>query len=407
LSNTRGIFSASGVSDTERIDLLHSACEVVTDDEPRTRAQLLALLASETIFSEDLTRRQAWADEAIDLARRSRSGLTLASAINSVLLAIATPANLTERLRLCDEAVAAAQDCGDPWVVFWANNLLGFTRAQTGDLAWANDAYDRSRAIAGELDQPILVWLTTYLDAGLVLMAGDTSKAEQMATRALELGGAIGEPDAFSIFAAQFATIRLVQGRSDEIVDLLAQETETNGIPAFRGLLASVYCDLDRPDDARAVLEPLVEERFASVPENFLWLPTICLAADPISQLEWAEPAGWLAEWLLPYADQIPHTGPVLQGSIAYYAGNLLLAAGRHDEGLALLDRAEATHQRMGAAWYLARTRLALGSWLARTGRDRDRAAAALNQALVSATAHDYPVVERRVVAALSDLGHR
>jgi hypothetical protein len=77
--------------------------------------------------------------------------------------------------------------------------------------------------------------------------------------------------------------------------------------------LASVYCHLDRPEEARAALEPLVQERFASVPENFLWLPTICLAADPIGQLEWSEPAGWLAEWLLPYADQIPHTGPVLQ----------------------------------------------------------------------------------------------
>ncbi len=172
LSNTRGIFSASGATDTERIDLLQSACEVVTDDAPLTRARVLALLASETMFSEDLDCRKAWADEAIDLARSSGSGLTVAAAINSVLLTIATPANLTERLRLCDEAVAAAQDCGDPWVVFWANNLLGFTRAQTGDLAWANDAYDHSRAIAEKLDQPILVWLTTYIDAGLVLHSG-------------------------------------------------------------------------------------------------------------------------------------------------------------------------------------------------------------------------------------------
>ena len=404
LSNTRGIFSASGVSDSERIDLLESACEAVTDETPLTRARVLALLASETMFSEDLNRRQSWVDEAIDLARRSGSGLTVAAAINSVLLTIATPANLVERLRLCDEAVAAAQDCGDPWIVFWANNLLGFTRAQTGDLAWANDAYDHSRAIAEKLDQPILVWLTRYIDAGLVLISGDTAKAEELSSQAFELGAAIGEPDAFSIFAAQFATIRLVQGRSDEIVDLLAQETESNGIPAFRGLLASVYCDLDRPEDARAALEPLVKERFASVPENFLWLPTICLAADPIGQLEWTEPASWLAEWLLPYADQIPHTGPVLQGSIAYYAGNLLLAAGRPAEGLELLGQAEATHQRMGAAWYLARTRLSLGSWLARTGGNRDRALAATNQALASAKTHGYPVVERRAAAALSVL---
>jgi hypothetical protein len=85
----------------------------------------------------------------------------------------------------------------------------------------------------------------------------------------------------------------------------------------------------------------------------------------------------------------------------------LLLTAGRHEEGLALLEQAEATHQRIGAAWYLARTRLVLGFWLARTGGDHDRAVAAMTQALASAKTQGYPTVERRAAAALSELGHR
>ena len=57
--------------------------------------------------------------------------------------------------------------------------------------------------LAEQLDQPILNWTNTFHRAKRALIAGDTDRAEQLATEALQIGTDSGQPDAAVIFGGQ------------------------------------------------------------------------------------------------------------------------------------------------------------------------------------------------------------
>ena len=93
-------------------------------------------------------------------------------------------------------------------------------------------------------------------------MQGDTEEAERLATAALEVGTAGGEPDAFGFYGIQLMMTRDEQGRMAELESLIAESAEQNPtIPAFRAALAAA--NLDAGDEAAA--RELIDEAAARV----------------------------------------------------------------------------------------------------------------------------------------------
>ena len=68
LANNRGIFSAVGTIDADKVEILEMALDRLAPDDP-DRALVLATLCAELTFGSPLERRQALADEAVALAR--------------------------------------------------------------------------------------------------------------------------------------------------------------------------------------------------------------------------------------------------------------------------------------------------------------------------------------------------
>jgi class 3 adenylate cyclase/tetratricopeptide (TPR) repeat protein len=407
LANNRGFFSAVGIVDVERVAVLEAACEALDDNESAEKAQLLALLAAELTFGGDFPRRKKLADQALAIARSLNDPRILAGVINSFIYSIFVPETRSECLSLSVEGIEAALTTGDLALEFFSSAWRMYPLYQFADAASADEAFVTARDIAERLGQPTVRWMTLIIQATRATLAGDSEEAERLAFAALELGTATGQPDSASLFGAQLANIRSMQGRGNELVDLLRQLLDDNpGMPGFATFLAMLYCDLDRPDDARALLEPFVANRFTSLPMDPAWPVFMASAAYSVAELGWVEAAGGLFEQLRPYADQIPFVGAACYFQMSYSLGRLASTLGLEDEAEAYFSQSVDTHERIGAKHALASTQLAWGRFLLARGEpeDLERASSFLEAALNSAQQLGYGLVERRASQALETL---
>jgi tetratricopeptide (TPR) repeat protein len=347
------------------------------------------------------------ANAALAIARSTGDPGTLARVITGVFYSINVPETLDECLALITEGSDIARSVGDPVLQMFCAIYKQVALYQSGNVIAADAVLLEEKQIAERLGQPSLDWLVSIHQSGRALLAGDLEEAEQKATTALEFGTDSGQPDAFAIFGAQMAHIRLRQGRSEELLDLLEQMVRDNlGLPGFVPALAAFYCDCERFDDARSVLEPFVADGFDSMPKDVIWLVSICLAGWTVSEIGWREAALPIYQQLLPFIDQIPHVGNVNAPEVSYFLGSLAMTLGLDDEAEAYFSQSATTHERIGAAWSLAETQLAWGRFLARRGGsiDLERARSLLEKALDTAQQRGYGLVERRARRALEAL---
>jgi class 3 adenylate cyclase/tetratricopeptide (TPR) repeat protein len=404
LANNRGYFSAAGIVDAERVSVLEAAADALEGSESAERARVLALLASELTYGGDLPRRIDLAHQALAIARRVEDAATLVGVINDVMTPINFPTTLAERVSLAVEGFEVAQRTDDPFLQFWSawNCCSSFYSA--GDVAGGDEALATAGDRAEQLSQPMLHMHITFHRATRAVLAGDLDEAERLAIEAVELGNATGQPDIAAFFAGQFGLIRISQGRGAEIVDLVRQATAENpGIPAFATFLAGLHCDLDQPDEARELLKPFIADDFQSVPKDLIWLITMSNAAYVVAELGWTDAAGPLLETLRPFAGQICWIETTTSLEIGYYLGLLAMTLDRSEEAEAFFSGAASAHEQIGAAWALAKTRLAWGKLLVARGEPADlqRASTLLDLALDTATSRGYGVIERRALQAL------
>src|SRR5581483_8721356 len=137
---------------------------------------------------------------------------------------------------------------------------------------------------------------------------------------------------------------------------------------------------------ARADLDVLAADGFRQIARDSVWLMCIATAAEVCAGLADERAAATLEALFRPYAERVIGVGPNLAslGHGTRPLGLLARTLGRWDEAAALLERARAEHDRMGALPWLAITRLDQARTLAarsRTGRRRAVPAAARDAA--------------------------
>ena len=98
---------------------------------------------------------------------------------------------------------------------------------------------------------------------------------ESLVEAAAELGNTAGQPDALLIYAGQLGVLREYQGRSDEVIDLVAQSADDFPlIPGFRAALAVILANVGRLDEGREIVEDAAADGFANVPRDEVTSPT-------------------------------------------------------------------------------------------------------------------------------------
>jgi tetratricopeptide (TPR) repeat protein len=410
LANNRGIHSATGYADPDRLAVLEAAAGAVGGRDSPERALLLATLAVELTYSGDgdRDRRRRLSDEALAVARRLGDDAALARVLNLRFTTIPDPESSPEQLANTAEALDVTGRLGDQRERFWALHFRSWAVGAAGRAEELPDRLAELDAIADALAQPGLHWFCRFHRSWAELLVGRIAESERLAVEALQIGNDTGQPDAVTVFVAQLAMIRRDQGRFDELVDAVArQATDNPGMPGFGILLALCYCELERYDEARDAFAPAAADGFASIPRDPVWSSAMTMAAEVAAVLEEPASAAVLMEKLEPFAGSFAHNGCTTFGAVDRYLGMLAATLGRGDEAERHFAAAAAVHARLGAPAWLARTHVEWARMLLRRRRngDGERAAAYLASALRAAREIGLPTVERQAAALLAGQG--
>jgi tetratricopeptide (TPR) repeat protein len=214
------------------------------------------------------------------------------------------------------------------------------------------------------------------------------------------MGLAAGVPDASRIAGVNLFWIRYDQGRLDELVSALERP---DAHPMTLAVLGLAYCELDRPEDARRVLDQLAVDGFAALPGNFVWTYMLTVIAEMCAGVGDAERAALLYDLLIPHQGLVVSSGGTTTGAADHYLGLLASTMQRLDDADRHFRLAAALNERIGAPSLLARTRLEWARMLAARGDagDEERASTLLHQALATARELGLATVDRRAMALL------
>ena len=103
--------------------------------------------------------------------------------------AIHVPDSLAARLTLTAEASELALQLHDRVGLFWSMFQRTYAAIESGDAAEAQRCHNHTVALADEIGQPTMRWLTGLTTASLRLLGGDAAGAEDLATRTSSWGG--------------------------------------------------------------------------------------------------------------------------------------------------------------------------------------------------------------------------
>ncbi len=408
LANDRGFYSAVGATDHEKVEVLELTLELLPPSHP-DRALVLATLCSELAHGSPLERRRALADEAIAIAEATGDDAVIVRVLSHLHVPLQVPSMLETTEARAHEAIVRAERIGDPVLQFWAAQWCLQCAARRGDV----EEVDRYIAVHGELAeqlrQPVFTWSHCFAESLRAQIAGDTDLAEQFAGEARAIGVESGQPDATTIFGAQFNIVCGQRGTQSELAPLIEEmAANTPDIPRtfFLSLLAKAHVEGDRFEQALPLLAEFADASY-ELPLDYVWLTGMVDFAE--AAIECCAPAyaGPLFEHLEPWADQLPATGASALGPVSHYLGGLATVLGRLDEADTYFSRAAAMNHRLGAAFFGARTDLLWARMLLqRSGPgDAERACALLREAHRVAAARGYAVVERRAAALLERVG--
>jgi tetratricopeptide (TPR) repeat protein len=368
--------------DEQLIALVERALAAIGDEETPLRVRLLARLAGgplrDSSFPPELKRARG--EEAVAMARRIGDPETLAYALAGYSQAHLSPDRYKELVPVTEEWVAVALAVGDKERALEAHEQLFLHLLGLGEVAGARVSLNEMVRFAQELRQPPQLWLVAVDEALLALLEGRFGEAERLIEQAAELGSAAPRWNAETTYRLQLYLLRRAQGRLDELVETLEatpEELDFRTYPIVDCVLARLYDELERQDDARAIFERIAADGFARIPFDEEWLVSVGLLAELAHSLEDRSSANALYEQLSPYADQIAVAYPEIStGSVSRYLGLLAATLTRWDEAERHFADALAANERIGARPWLAQTQEDYARILRGLDRPGDREAA-------------------------------
>jgi hypothetical protein len=243
----------------------------------------------------------------------------------------------------------------------------------------AQDVSSALLALAEEVGQPRLRWHATYYAAGLAQLTGTLEESERLVEAAARLGEQAREPDTVVIYFAQLGTIRVEQGRTREIVEMLEQATTGNpGIQAFEAGYAAALCDIGGEAQAVEWLERAAAQRFAGVPLNQTYSTTLALWSRTAADVGSTRAAAVLYDLLEPLRDGMVWNGATGYGSVESYLGMLAAAMSAHERAQQHFARASAVHEQEGVRGFEARSLCFQAKSLIASGAPEEGRAAAM-----------------------------
>lgn len=327
LANNRGWWASTATLDLERIAHIEIALARCRDDAPAVRAQLQMTWALENV--RDAGAREAVlkaSENALALAKDGGDDRALASVLAhrySVLYALFE--SPTECVHLNERLLTLANQQGDPQMRLSA--VVGLTQSsmRIGDFATADRYLTESTQLAETLDDPSRLWLVRGWHAMRAIQRKQYQAAEELIFETFELGKRTGQSDAFTWFAGQLYTLRMLQGRLAEVVHQVRDQVATmaDGIPSWKAAMALALSTTGYDDEAGSILDEFAANDFAQIPRDMLWLNGMCYLTMACEALGREDIAASLYRLLLPHSGMVASNGTVGAGPVDLHLGIL------------------------------------------------------------------------------------
>ena len=368
---------------------LEEALASLGPEQEALRGRTLAALSVACWYEGQPERQLALAGEALAIARAGGEPADLVAGLLARRHALAAPQHLEERLRLLDEALAAADRHGSPalccQVLCW----------RAGDLMESGDREAAERDVARVEEIARATRLRRYLDpparwrALLAMMAGRFAEAETWIAASSRYRQAAAFPNAGSYAAIQHALLVRERDAAAPLAPLVREtswlDTYRSRLPVVQATLALMELEAGRPGPARRALAALTADGCAALLHDPDQLCTATWLAEICARLGAREPARALLARLAPWRDRIAGVYAVTcRGAMGRYLGLLAATAGRARDAVSAFEAGIAENRAIGATLYEAWTQWEYACWLARRG-ETERAAGLTDAARAAA----------------------
>jgi DNA-binding SARP family transcriptional activator len=364
--------------------LLEEALAELDDGDSELRAMLLARLAGGPLRDEpSRERRASLSEQAVDMARRLGDPALLGYALDGRLLAICAADTIEERLAIAAEMAKLSESTGDLERLFQGHMYRTWALLELGDLTAVHAQIGIASNIADNLRQPAQLWIVAATRTLCALLEGRFEQAADLIEEAFSLGERAIPWNAAVTRHLQLFALRREQGRLDELEETVRRAVQAYPTyPVWRCVLADLFAELGRQDDARAEFERFAAGDFTGLPFNEEWLLGMTLLADVCAALGDVPRAGRLYELLLPYRELHAVVLPEISfGAVARALGKLAATAGRFEQATRHFEAAIQLNEQSGARPWTAHARHDYARMLAARG-DRQQAHQQLAQAL-------------------------
>jgi len=355
------IFEGIEPSDTDLIAVVEAALRAVGTADSFPRARLLTALA-EALDQRDWQRKEELASQAAAIAGRLDDQRRFCELVPRIFWTLMSPSRLVERRELAERAAAITLSTNSPVAEFDVAAVMHYSRVEAADRSGANAAFARLEEIADRLGTPHSRWQVLQGRSWRFLCDGDIAASEQTAEQCLDVGTRMGIAAAGPAFGAQLLSIRVQQGRVNEIAAFVADGVENfvTLSDSWKSAVALVNCMCGRLDDVQIMLEQEFADRFEHLPRDAAWLYALSAWAECAVALGRRDVAAFLAQRLQPYGSHMIFASAFIAGAVARTVGCLDAMLGDRASAEANLRHALEIHERFGAVYWTARTQLDL-----------------------------------------------
>lgn len=307
----------------------------------RLRVKVLSRLAVELYYTDQVERRAALGQEAVEIAERLGDPQALLIAQYGRFRSVLGPDAIEERLAAAEQIVRLGEEIGDRETASRGRRLRLVTLLERGDRAALDEETAAWVREALELRQPLFRWQVLSFTTMIALLEGRFADAETSMRDAVKSSGrGPGQAAQIRFGAQRFAhhwgkgVLAEMEGQAKEVADRYPW------LPGWRTGLAVIYAELDRQAEARAFFEELAAADFADIPRDGNWLGSIAMASFACAYLRDFRRAGLLYDLLEPYEGRciVVHAGGFCLGSAATFLGILAATLGRFDEAGRLFE---------------------------------------------------------------------
>jgi class 3 adenylate cyclase/tetratricopeptide (TPR) repeat protein len=347
-----------GRQDDALVSLINETLDMAGPGESPLRASMLAYRAIKLQGLMPPEQLEADATEALAMARSLGDPWILARVLGAMkgVLAGTSHALLRQQLTLEQLELDEANDGRESVPMDYLG--LAIVELQLGRREQAEQAIHRAVELARERHAMLLLNNVLLFKAALACMEGRFGDAKRLAAEARDAGNPANQAVSLG-YQAQIAAARIEQGRAVELLDGLKNLTDSMpSLSAWRAMLAGLYADVGRLDDAQRELYALAEQNFASLPRDEFFELAIRYLAETCCQLHETKLAQSLLEEVEHYAGQVllVSLGTSVEAAADRSLGQLYWTVGRLDDAERAFSAARHLEHKIGAPPLAART---------------------------------------------------